>query len=100
MKDTLAQFSNLFGPACSDQHAVQGEADELQRLVGRIMLQRADLTCGYVLEQISKLGTETVYSSKHWAQVCLDLANLGFPLPWERGYHERQYLALLAKYND
>lgn len=97
MSSKLAQLAALSGTAMGGQ--VQQSAG-LGRMADRVALQRSDLTQAVILEQIMKLGTETVYSPDHWAQVCVDRANSGLPLPWERGYHEREYLSLLTKHED
>lgn len=97
MNSKLAQLAALPG-------AIMGapiqKADDLRRMACKVALQRPDLSQAVVLEQIMKLGTETVYSGAHWAQICVDRANCGLPLPWESGYLEREYLALLAKCKD
>lgn len=71
--------------------------DEVQQAAEKVAHLRSDLSQTYVIEQIAKLGNETVYDQSHWAQVCLDRAYAESPLPWEAGYLERRYLALLSR---
>lgn len=44
-------------------------------MVDQVLLQRPDLTQELVVEQIMKLGSETVYDQSHWAQICVDRVN-------------------------
>ncbi|MCO8167883.1 hypothetical protein NJC40_08835 [Pseudomonas sp. 21LCFQ02] len=61
------------------------------------MRLRPDLSLATLIGHIDSLGNDTVYDRRHWAQVCLDRAQADSPLPWEAGYIERRYLALLSR---
>lgn len=76
---------------------MHGDFDAVRHCAEQVVAKRPDLNAAQVIEQIDRLSNDTVYGRHHWAQVCVDRAQADSPLPWEAGYIESRYLALLSR---